>query len=429
MSSRPSHVAVLVLLAFFLFPLATGLTGCATSDTSSEEPASAQLEPTVLLVSLDGFRWDYLDRYEAPTMRRLAAEGVRAERLIPSFPTKTFPNHYTLVTGLYPEHHGIIANNMYDPKFDAWFSLGNRDAVSDGRWWGGEPIWVTMEKQGRKTATFFWPGSEAEIMGTRPSYWLPFDGDLPAADRVEQVLDWLDLPAVERPSFLTLYFSDVDHAGHDYGPDAPETAQAVANVDGYINSLVQGLEARGLFDEVNLIIVSDHGMAATSSERVLFLDDFIDLDDVLVVDYTPVAMIRPKAGRLDAVYESLQATEHARFYRKEEVPDSFHFQDHYRIPDLIGIADEGWTITTHDYFDSNPTRFDGGTHGYNNYLPSMGALFIARGPAFAQGETVGPFSNIHVYNLMAAILGLSPAPVDGSLGPVRTLLAPDVVTP
>ena len=414
-----------ILLALLL-PASLVFTGC----TDSEDASSAQLEaPTVLLISLDGFRWDYLDRYEAPTMRRLASEGVRAERMIPSFPSKTFPNHYTLVTGLYPEHHGIVANTMYDPTFDAWFSLGNREAVSDGRWWGGEPLWVTMEKRGMKTATFFWPGSEAEIMGTRPSYWLPFDGDLPAADRVEQIFAWLELPAEERPSFLTLYFSDVDHAGHEFGPDAPETAEAVRAVDGYIEMLVEGLATRGLLDQINLIIVSDHGMTATSSERVIFLDDYIDLDDVMVVDYTPVAMIRPKKGKLDVVYEALQAAEHARFYRKEEVPDSFHFQDHYRIPDLIGIAEEGWSITTHDYFESNPSRLDGGTHGYNNYLPSMGALFIARGPAFVQGETVGPFSNIHVYNLMTAILGVPPASVDGSLDAVRTLLAPEFAAP
>ncbi len=414
----PAHP---ILLAALLL-----LAGCQSTKPTENAPS---LQPTVVLVSIDGFRADYLDRYEAPVLARLAAEGVRAERLIPSFPTKTFPNHYTLVTGLYPEHHGIVANTMYDPDFDASFSLGNRDAVADARWWGGEPLWVTAEKQGQRAGIYFWPGSEAAIGGVRPSYWKVFDEDVPGSARVDELLGWLDRPPEERPTFLTLYFSDVDHAGHDFGPDAPQVAEAIRTVDGYLGRLVEGLKARRLYDQVNLIVVSDHGMAGTSADRVIFLDDYLDLEDVRVVDWNPVVMLRPEAGRADAVVEALRTVPHLTVYRREEVPERLHYQAHVRIPPVIGLADEGWVITSKDYFERRPTRFDGGTHGYDPELPSMGALFVARGPALARGQVVGPFANIHVYNLMAAMLGLRPAPNDGDLDAVRHVLSPAPAAP
>ena len=426
---RLSRSFLLALLALLVALLALNLIGggCQGTQPANDGPDAApqdatRLAPTVILISLDGFRPDYVDRYEAPTLRRLAAEGVRAEGMLPSFPSKTFPNHYTVVTGLYPENHGIVANNMYDPEFDASFSMGNREAVRDGRWWEGEPIWVTLEQQDQKSAPFFWPGSEAEIKGTRPSYWLPFDNSMTPEARIEQVMTWLALPATERPTFLTLYFSNVDSQGHRHGPGSAEVAQAVRDVDGYLASLVGRLEAAGLYNQVNLIVVADHGMAPSSSERVVFLDDYIDMDDVRVVDYDPIAMIRPKAGKLDAVYAALQEAPHVSFYKKEEIPAELHFQAHRRIPALVGVADEGWSISTHGFYNRNPSRFDGGSHGYDHRLPSMHGLFIARGPAFAEGKTVGPFANIHVYNLMTTILGVEPAPNDGDLGAVRHLL-------
>ena len=389
-----------------------------------------QPEPSpVVLVSLDGFRWDYADRYDAPVLRRLAAEGVRARSLIPAFPTKTFPNHYTIVTGLYPEHHGIVSNTMYDPQTDARFSLGNREAVQDGRWWGGEPIWVTAEQQGLRTAAFFWPGSEAEIKGTRPTYWMPFDDDFPAEARVDTVLAWLDLPAERRPAFVTLYFSDVDHAGHDAGPDADETAAAVRRVDAYLGRLVEGLQQRGRYDEVNLIVVSDHGMADTDAGRVVVLDDYVDLEDVVVVDRSPVVMLYAKEGREAAVYEALQRAPHLSVYRREEVPERLHFRAHHRIPPIIGIADEGWSIATRAYLERRPEAFAGGAHGYDNALSSMGGLFVAHGPAFEKGVEAGPFQNIHLYNLMTSILGLRPAPNDGDLDSVRTILRAGAARP
>jgi len=401
----------------------------AAFDEAGGQEATARPASTVLLLSLDGFRADYLDRYEAPALQRLAAEGVRAQGMLPSFPSKTFPNHYTLVTGLYAEHHGIVSNTMYDPEFDASFSMGNREAVRDGRWWGGEPLWVTLEKKGLKSAPFFWPGSEAEIRGVRPSYWLPFDGSMPPDARITQVMDWLALPEAERPVFITLYFSDVDGAGHAHGPDSEEVAGAIRDVDAYIGSLVDQLKARALYDRVNLIIVADHGMAASSPDRVVFLDDYFDLDDVRVVDYDPVAMLRPAEGKREAVYDALQRAPHLTIYKKEDVPEDLHFTAHRRITPLVALAEDGWRISTHAFYDRDPNRFAGGAHGYDHRLPSMHALFIARGPAFAVGKTVGPFANIHLYNLMAALLGVEPAPNDGDLNAVRHILKPGIAVP
>ncbi|MFQ5570353.1 MAG: ectonucleotide pyrophosphatase/phosphodiesterase [Rhodothermales bacterium] len=414
-------VALLALLVF--------VSGCALQSGNNVQDAPPRLAPTIILVSLDGFRWNYLDQYAPPVLTRLAAEGVRAERLIPVFPTKTFPNHYTLVTGLYPEHHGIVGNSMYDPDFDISFRMSDREAVQDERWWRGEPIWITLENQGQKSAPFFWVGSEVEIQGVRPSYWMPFDESIPAAERVEQILTWLDLPPDQRPTFLTLYFSDLDSKSHRFGPDSNETVQAVRDVDRYLGRLVDGLEQRGLYHHVNLIVVSDHGMVATSSERVLILDDYIDLDDVHLVTTDPVVMLRPVEGKMEAVYNALKAAPHLSVYRREEIPDELHYRAHRRITPIVGIADEGWRIATRNAYTRNPSRFDGGMHGYDHRLVSMHTLFVARGPAFAQGLTVEPFANIHVYPLMTSILGVEPAPNDGDLGAVRHLLRPAGVLP
>ena len=215
------------------------------------------LQPTVILISLDGFRYDYLSRYRPPQLNSLAAEGVRARWMIPSFPSKTFPNHYTIATGLYPQHHGIVENNIYDPIFKAVFTLSDRKEVENGRWWLGEPIWVTAEKQGQRSGSVFYPGTEGEIAGTRPSFWKKYDEGTSNDVRVDTILSWLDLPRDQRPTFLALYFSDPDDAGHAFGPISSETKKAVLKVDSEIGRLIEGLKAREIFSQMNLIIVSD----------------------------------------------------------------------------------------------------------------------------------------------------------------------------
>ncbi len=389
---------------------------------------AAETRPLVILIGIDGFRWDFQERAPTPHLDRLAARGVRAERLIPVFPTKTFPNHYTLVTGLYPGRHGIVANSMYDPVFDAYFSLGDRKEVADGRWYEGEPVWITAERRGLPTAPIFWPGSEAEINGLRPSFWRPFDGRLTAAERVDLLLSQLDRPGPARPVFLTLYFNDLDDAGHQFGPDpGPALAAALRSVDAGVGRLVAGLEALRLLESAHLILVSDHGNVAISPRRVIFLDDFVDPAQANVVDWGPVLALWPEEGRVESIYRAL-AGAHPRLavYRREEIPERFHYRRHRRIPPILALADEGWTISTRRYFHERPDRFAGGDHGYDNRLVSMGSLFLAAGPAFRRGAVVPPFESVHVYELICHILGLPPAPNDGDLDRIRQVLSPAI---
>ena len=409
------------ILAVLLVAAGAAFAGCMTPPRS--QPSDSALRPTVILVSLDGVRWDFPEKYDAANLIALAEDGVRAERLTPIFPTKTFPNHYSTVTGLYAENHGVISNTMYDPVMDAGFSLSNREAIADARWWGGEPLWVTAEKQGQVAATYFWPGSEAAVQGIRPSYWYEYDGRISGAERVEQVFEWLELPGQDRPTFITLYFSDVDGAAHRHGPDAPEVADAMADVDSLVGLLADGLEGRGLRDDVNVIITSDHGMAETSPDRVIIIDDFFDPDDAHIVDYSPVLMMYPPDGvDADSLVRALDAHEHLVAYAKEEIPERFHIADHLRTPPILAVADEGWVISTRERYEENPDRYRGGAHGYDNALESMGGIFIASGPAFRSGHSTEPFETIHVYELVCEILGLEPAPNDGDLDAVDEML-------
>jgi len=397
--------------------LVASCTACATPPRAAE---AAEGVGTVILVSIDGFRPDYLERFGAPHLRRLAAEGVHAPAgMIPVFPSLTFPSHYSLVTGLYPEHHGIVANTIYDPERDAWFRIRDPSAIADARWWGGEPIWVTAQRQGLRSATFFWVGSEAPIRGVQPTYWKKFDSSIPSARRVDQVLRWLDLPTAERPAFLTLYFGEVDSKAHRYGPDSPQVAEAVRRVDGHLGRLIRGLEERELLGRVNLVVVSDHGMAATSTERVIVLEDYLDPADVMIVNLSPVLMLRPRRGKLQKVLTALDgAHPHLAVYRKKDIPERLHFRDHRRITPLVGLADEGWLIVRSRESRGLPK----GMHGYDNALESMRALFVAHGPAFRRGAEIDSFDSVHLYELLAAVLGLEPAPNDGNPEALESVL-------
>jgi predicted AlkP superfamily pyrophosphatase or phosphodiesterase len=384
------------------------------------------LPPTIILISFDGWRWDYHTRIPVPNLRRLMARGVRAEGLIPSFPSKTFPNHYSIVTGLYPGHHGIVANSIWDAATQRMFTLGSRKEVQDPMWWGGEPIWVTAERAGLATATLFWPGSEAPLQGVRPRYWEPYNESLPGAARVERVLRWLDLPPAERPRFITLYFEDTDTAGHADGPDSEAVRAAAIRSDGYLGQLSEGLRRRGLLNRVNIIVVSDHGMSATSPSRVVVLDDYISLNDVTVSDINPTLGLFPKAGREEAVYRALsRAHPRLKVYRRSETPPHWHYRDHPRIPPIVGVVDDGWQVmrrtSLNDILQTN-VRGAGGQHGYDPRNKSMQALFVAAGPAFKEGTTVSAFENVHIYNVLASVLGVTPVRNDGEPAVGRRLM-------
>ena len=382
-------------------------------------------EPTLILVSLDAFRWDYLEKYsaEAPHLRALAADGVRAEHLVSCYPSSTFPNHYSIATGLRPEHHGIVDNHFFDPALGAAFNYRSHECAIDGRWWGGEPIWITAVKQGRRSACMFWPGSEAEIAGAKPTFNQAFDGRLTCSQRVDGLLAWLGLPAAQRPTCCTLYFAVVDHAGHDFGPDAPETAAAVRDVDVAIDRLLAGLAARGLRDTTNLVIISDHGMTATVPDGYVYLEDLVDLKAVQGDFAGTQAGLRPRTGTAAELGARIRKAQpaHVQVYLREDVPENLHYRDNPRIPPVLLLADEGWEVSTRQFVASR-RRPERGDHGYDPALKSMWATFIADGPAFRHGTVLPPFENIQVYNLLCAVLGLRPAPNDGDDRLVRSAL-------
>ncbi len=389
----------------------------------SKETAGNEPENYLILISFDGFRWDYMEKTDTPNLDRLVVNGVKADALIPAFPSKTFPNHYTIVTGLYPENHGIVANTMYDPVFDATFSLGNREEVQNGRWWGGEPIWVTAEKQGLKTLCNFWPGSEAEIQGVRPSFWVTYDGNVPNEERVEKVFEYLDKPSKERPSFYTIYFSDPDDYGHLVGPDSLSINIAIKECDARIGQLIAGLEQRNLFDKVNIMIVSDHGMAQLSQERLIFLDDYLDPTDLKIPNLSPVMDIWCDESEVDSIFNLINEKHpHLSVYKKPDIPERLHYSNNRRIAPIIGIMDNGWSLTSHDYYESHQSYYSGGTHGYDPEYSDMHAFFLAHGPAFKSGITVPAFENIQLYNLMTKIFNIEPAPNDGNIEIVENVL-------
>ena len=388
----------------------------------------ADLQPTVILLSFDGFRWDYASKYPTPNLRRLMTRGVHARNLIPSFPSKTFPNHYTIVTGLYPGHHGVIANNIFDPPTGRAFATNKREEVRDPMWWGGTPLWTLMEASGRRSAPLFWPGSEASHDGLLPTYWQAYDNNRPGADRIDQLLQWIDLPTAQRPQFLTAYFEDTDESGHVYGPDSTQVRDAIARDDSYLGRLVAGLTQRGLLDRVNIVIVSDHGMASVDDEHVIVADDYVTPEDALISNINPDLSLFPMAGKEDAVYTKLKhAHPHLKVYRRAETPARWHLRDAMspRVPPLTAIADPGWQIlrrTAAENIKAGRATGIRGQHGWDPQLMSMRAIFIAAGPAFKRGATVAPFENVSVYNVLARILQVTPKPNDGDPSVMRALL-------
>jgi predicted AlkP superfamily pyrophosphatase or phosphodiesterase len=384
--------------------------------------ARAQVQPILILISLDGFRADYLSRVDLPHLRLLAARGVRSEGLIPSFPTLTFPNHWTVVTGLRPDKHGIVSNTMIDRSIGpARFSM-SAETATDVRWWGGEPIWTTAMKQGRKTASMFWPGSEAVL----PTHWKRYDTKFPNQERVKQVLAWLSMPEPERPTFITLYFSDVDSASHSNGPDAPETFAAAQRVDEMVGRLVAGLAEASLLDRTTIVVVSDHGLAETSVNRLIVLDDYISRSEVEVVDSGAWLALNPGPGlTAETVIQRLSGRHKAlTVYRKDALPASLHYGSHGRIPAVVGLLEPGWLIVSRDLAARNAASGwkTGGAHGYSNVAPDMRALFVAAGPRIRRGLTIPPLDNIHLYAFMCELLGLRPAANEGDAAATAGLL-------
>ena len=376
----------------------------------------------ILVISFDGFRADYIDWYNTPNFDRLKINGIKAKGLKPVFPTKTFPNHYSIATGMYIENHGLIGNNFYDNKLNEFYTLKDRNKVEDERFYGGEPIWVTAEKQGIKTASYFWVGSEANVGGIQPSIWKKYNQKQPFEARVDSVIKWYKLSEPDRPKLVFLYFHEPDKTGHRYGPNSKNTRSMVEKMDSLLGYIIDEIKNLDIYKNLNLIVLSDHGMAETSKNKILPINKYVNTKKINIEGSGPYALLYSKyKNELDIAYNNLKKINEVQVYKKNEIPKDWHFSNHYRIKDLLVIAKEGWTILEPDHGISN--SFSKGNHGYDNRLKSMEAIFFAQGPSFKKNYTTEVIDNIDIYPLIAHILKIKPyTGIDGKLENVLNLL-------
>ncbi|QIF82096.1 ectonucleotide pyrophosphatase/phosphodiesterase [Brevundimonas sp. 'scallop'] len=397
--------ASLAVAAAFAVASCAGAPQSALTSPIVEQAAQTTRPDLVILVSIDGFSPDYLGKGQTPVLDGLVAGGAFGS-MRPSFPSVTFPNHYTLVTGLHPDHHGVVGNRFNDAQLGA-FTMASKES---GFWDQGEPIWVTAEKAGVRTGTMFWPGSEVEIHGVRPSQWASFDQGMPGDARVDRLLSWLDLPVDQRPKLETLYFDIVDTAGHRNGPDAPETRAAAASVDASMARLIEGLKARGLYDRTMLVVVSDHGMAATSPDRVVWIDDIIDPAALKIGYGGAVLTADPAPGREAEVQQKLVGRHpHMECWNKADVPARLVYGSNPRVAQIVCLVETGWLTATRD----RPVTRAGGAHGYDNQAPEMAAIFIAHGPGVVAGRRLTDLDSVDVQPFLARMLGIEAPAGDG----------------
>jgi predicted AlkP superfamily pyrophosphatase or phosphodiesterase len=379
--------------------------------------AAEPLPNPLIVISIDGFRADYIERGSTPTLAMLAKDGVRARAMWPSFPALTYPNHYTLATGLYPDHHGVVDNAMWDDAVSRdKFTVKGKYPDLPGWWEQAKPLWESARAQGRVTAAAGWPGTSVAIHGARPNYLDPWRADRDPQEIAEVALSWLDL---KRPATIQfLYFDDVDRAGHDHGPDSPQVNDALKRVDGALAMLVAGLKKRGLYANANIVIVSDHGMANTANARSTVLDEIMG-PDIASIRSTAAATvgIDPLPGK-EAEVAAILLAPHPHFtcWRKGEIPARFHYGSHPRVPQFFCLNETGWGFTT-KATKAGWTKEHPGDHGFDPADPAMAALFVAHGPAFRRGITLEPFDNVDVYALLAKIAGIQPEKNDGNLMP------------
>jgi predicted AlkP superfamily pyrophosphatase or phosphodiesterase len=409
-SSWLRYVIVLVVTGGLIY-------SCSPSQVNSSK--TAKKDVYVVMLSMDGFRWDYAQRAPTPNLDKLAGQGVMAEYVIPAFPSKTFPNHYSMATGLYPGSHGIVANNFYCPDLDLTYRLGDRQSVENGDFYKGEPIWVTAEKQGIRAASFFWVGSEAPVKGIQPTYWKQYQHDFPFGQRIDTVITWLSLPLEKRPRLVTLYFDQPDSQGHRTGPDSYEVDRQVMYLDSLVGVLYNKLSELPIAHEINFIVTSDHGMTELSPDRYTDLSLHVQRDWFKRIHGgDPLYSFRPKAEMADSVYKIFSRMENVSVWKADDIPARFNY-NHPRVLDMIVLADTAWSI---GWGEPRSSYYGGGGHGWDNLQMDMRTIFYATGPAFRQGHIQQPFQVVDLYPLITHIMGLKPAEVDGDLQRVRHML-------
>lgn len=397
----------LILPGITLILISLLFTGCASKKMRGEY---------VVVLSLDGFRSDYTERAHTPTLDSLAKVGVKSA-FRPSFPSVTFSNHYTMATGLHPDHHGLVNNFFYAPGLDKIYRLGDNEAVTNPDFYGGEPIWNTAEKQGVKSGVFFWVGSEAPVQGMWPSICKPYDKSVPYTDRADSVISWLQLPKDTRPRLVMWYIEEPDGIGHYATPDSSATYTMVEKLDSVLNYYFT--EARKLkhFKKINFIVLSDHGMATYYPDKYVNLNDYLPRDSFdYVFDGVPT-LLYPKKTYTDSAMAILRNVPHIKAYKKEDVPERLIYGKHPRIGDIVVIPDIG----TYVHFRPQSTPRLAATHGYDNFAPEMEAIFYAAGPAFKKNVKLPVMPNVNLYLIIANLLGLEPAPNDGDIEVVKQL--------
>ncbi|KAL9242228.1 hypothetical protein vseg_016248 [Gypsophila vaccaria] len=398
---------------------------------ATSRPLTRLPHPVVILISADGFRFGYEFKTQTPNIHRLIKNGTEAEHgLIPVFPTLTFPNHYSIATGLYPVYHGIVNNYFIDPETGDEFSMASHDP----KWWLGEPLWVTVANSGKRAATVFWPGSEVkkDKWECPPNDCHQYNTSFPYEDRVDSILGYFDWrPEHKIPSLMTLYFEEPDRQGHLYGPDDPEVTTAISRIDAMVGRLIQGLEQRGVLEDVDILFVSDHGMVSNCDNKVIYLDDlspWVTIPYSWVEYHTPHMAIRPPPGYSPADIVARMTTglqsgkvengENLRVFLKEDLPRRLHYGINDRVTPIIGLLDEGYMVKQ----SRDKEMMCGGGHGYDNDLFSMRSIFIAHGPHFERGIKVPSFVNVEIYNLVTSILDIKGAPNNGSLSFLDSIL-------
>ncbi len=405
---KPTMISILLGMVFMACLLSCNRTGVnSTGDTY------------VVMLSMDGFRWDYAQMYDTPNLDKLEERGTKAVSLIPSFPTKTFPNHYTIATGLYPDHHGIVLNSFYDPGMNAYYSLYDRESVQNGAFYGGEPIWVTAEKQGVRTASYFWVGSEAPVEGIRPSIWKEYNQNVPFEARVDSVIAWLRLPEDLRPRLITFYFHEPDSKGHRSGPGGPELGRTIEYLDSLVGDLATRLDKLEIADRIDLIVTSDHGMGPASPSRYTDLADYLKPGWIDVIQgYNPNYVVMAADGFYDSILTQLDKIPHVSGWISDSLPQRLAYGSNPRTLDFVFLADSAWSVGWQENADTSTY----GAHGYDNMNRDMHTIFYAAGPDFKAGYSQPSFQNIHIYPLLAHILELVPADTDGDLEQVKSML-------
>lgn len=385
----------------------------------SQQKPLQENNPYVIILSMDGFRWDYPEKANTPNLDYIEKIGVRAEASIPCFPTKTFPNHYSMATGLYPDNHGIVNNSFYAPDLDKNYSISNRASVRNPDFYFGEPIWVTAEKQGVKSASYFWVGSEAPHQDIFPSYHYDYKGSVPFEKRLDGVIEWLNLPEDERPHLIMWYLQEPDGIGHDVGPNHPEMINMVEYLDSLVGVFYYKINELAIAENINIIITSDHGMGEISKNRTIYLDDLISKNWCEYIDGgNPVYSIEAKDEYYDTILNILSNTEHIKFWEKKNIPERFNYGKSDRVKDFVLVADSSWSLLK----SSSKRSYSGGTHGYDNKNKDMYAIFYASGSAFKSNYKSKAINNIDIYPLICRILNLKPNSVDGKIESTEMML-------